>query len=585
MKLTKKRIGALLLCVVMLLSLLGCAPKEPKPNTDGNEEIVIPEIEDVPKEATEINVLDYGVDNTGEKDMTGLLTALHNKSAETGLPVYYPNGVYMFNGATLDFSGGVEFESTDQVIVCNSNSRVPIFNFDDAGNFIGLMQNHLELQYGQDEWKDSGSLLSPPLSEAEYETKVDLLAYWYNDFGLKSTAIAQGRNGWLGNFDWRWNHSDCEDLGTELQPYDPYNAELHPLLGYYRGDDPVVLDWICYWLREYGIDQTAPFVGVGLNAKNWEDPACSYHWIYQLLENTPNAKGMDFAFFLESSSYSANFDRVKQSWWRTFDTFYFNKKYKDMVYCYEEDDKRYPVVMLWDETSFVYSWDDPSLMLELYLAAGEAFQDKGYDGVCIMANSSAAEIFLSEEQRIALAEAGVKWLACDYSGNALASASDYKGRVDAFYKLQQIDRVYGVATGLNSHVSNDAGYAWGGSNALDFGRWLSKAVKATLENEERAKIVTCYNVSEWTEGGHSLIPTVASRFSYLDAVKRKIVVGMEDEDEDEELDGAEDEDSATSTTEKTTKKTTTTKKSTKKTTTTTKKTTTTAKTKATKSTK
>lgn len=531
MKLTKKRFLALLLCGVMLLSLIGCTPKDKQPD-GGDEEIEIPEIEEVPQEATRIDVLDYGVDNTGEKDMTGLLTALHNKSAETGLPVYYPNGIYQFNGATLDFSGGVEFESTDQVFVCNANSNVPIFSFDDAGNFIGLMQNHLELQYGQDEWKLSGSLVSPPLSDAKYEAKVDVLAYWYNDFGLQSTALAGGRNGWLGNYDWRWNHTDCENLGTELKPYDPYNTMLHPLLGFYRGDDPVVLDWICYWLQEYGVEQTAPFLGVGLNPKNWEDPACSYHWVYQLLNHTPNAKTMEFAFFLESSSYSANFDRVKKSWWRTFDTFYFNDDYADMVYCYEEDDKRYPVVMLWDETSFMYSWEQPELLVDLYTQTAEAFQDNGYDGVCIMACTAIGDMLFTTDHMVALSEAGVKWFATDYPCNALNDGNDYPARVDRFTKLtEQPYRLYGVATGLDSHVSHDSQYYWEGSSAYDFGRWLQQAVDATLEDENRAKIITCYNVSEWTEGGVSLIPTVANRFGYLQQIREWAITPIVDDKE------------------------------------------------------
>jgi len=373
-------------------------------------------------------------------------------------------------------------------------------------------------------------LVSPPLSDAEYETKVDVLAYWYNDFGLKSTALASGRNGWVGHYDWRWNHSDCENLGTELKPYDPYNPALHPLLGYYRGDDPVVLDWICYWLQEYGIQQTAPFLGVGLDTAKWEDPACGYHWVYQLLNHTPNAKTMQFAFFMESSSYSANFERVKTSWWRTFDTFYFNEEYKDMVYCYEEEDKRYPVLMIWDEMSFLYSWDNSELVMDLYIEAAQAFQENGYDGVCIMANKSAMDFLLDEGAKADLAEKGVKWLACDYPSNALNEAADYPSKVDKFTKLtNDTHRLYGVATGLDSHPSHESGYYWNGSTAYDFGRWLSAAIDATLEDENRVKIVTCYNVSEWTEGGVSLIPTVANRFGYLDMIREFAVVKADDD--------------------------------------------------------
>ncbi len=534
---TTQRLMALFAGVTLMLTLVGC-----KPNTKSDDADELPHVTDVPKDTTQINVVKNGVDNTGKTDMTGLLTALHIKSAESGVPVYYPDGTYLFNGATLDLSGGVIFESQDGVCIRNSQSGRSIVQFDDAGNLIGLMQNHLELLCNQDEWVESGSLVSPPLSSADYETKVDLLAYWYNDFGLQSTAIANGRNGWLGNYDWRWNHSDCLSLGTEQKPYDPYNADLHPLLGYYRGDDPVVLDWICYWLQEYGVAQTAPFVGNGLDTKKWEDPACSYHWVYQLLNHTPNAKTMQFAFFLESGSYQSDVERLKTSWWQTFNTFYFNKEYQDMVYCYEKDGKRYPVVLIWDETALLYSWGETKPIVDLYVEVAEAFKAKGYGGVCVMAASQALSYNASEEEKLQLAEKGVMWFACDYPSNATDKVDSYSGRVDSFKALREDNRLYSVATGLHSHISHDSAWHCPGSSPFLFGEWLANVVEESqLAVETRPQIVTCYNVSEWTEGGPGLIPTLGNRFGYLEEVRDNIVITDETE---EETDADETDDAA-----------------------------------------
>ena len=65
-----------------------------------------------PDYPAEINVVTYGADPTGKTDSTAVLTRLH----ATGKKIYYPNGTYLFNGLTLDLSGGVRFQSKDGVL-------------------------------------------------------------------------------------------------------------------------------------------------------------------------------------------------------------------------------------------------------------------------------------------------------------------------------------------------------------------------------------------------------------------------------------------------------------------------------------
>lgn len=521
MKQTIKRWLSLLACLLLVLSLAACggSPKDPQED--------LPPEQKIPEEATEINAVEYGVDNTGYHDMTGKMIVMHRQSAKTGLPVYYPNGTYLFNGDTLDFSAGVRFESTDKVFVRNSISEMPIFSFDDAGNFIGLMHNHLELNFNQEGYVDNGSLVSPPLSTATYQTRVDVLPYWYNDFGLQHTALANGKNGWTGWYDWRWNHHDCEELGTPQKPYDPYNPELHPLLGYYRGDDPVALDWICYWLQEYGLKQAAPFIGTSMNSEKWTDPSCGYHWIYQLLNHTPNAKQMKFAFYLQSSSYNASIESIEKSWWTTFNTFYFNEEYKDMVYCYTAKEKRYPVVLLWDELAMWSSAGSPESLITLYKKVAQAFKDHGYDGVCVIAHKAGFTDPSSASMRLDMSESGVVWLGADYAGNAIGLGDTYEKRVSSFLPDNVTSRLYGVATGLHSHMAHDSEWECPGSTPDSFYQWMDQAVQATITDADRAQIVTCYNVSEWAEGGNSLIPTVGNRFGYLKAVRDAIVIQEE----------------------------------------------------------
>lgn len=640
-----------------------------------------------------IVVTDRGVKNDGSVDVTAQLTALH----ATGKKIYYPNGTYLFNGNTLDFSGGVEFESADGVIIRNSISDTPIVNFDDNGNLIGLMHNHLETKFKKMvlSTATSGNLVSPPISTANYDTKVDFLPYWYNDFGLYTRrATGAGSIAW---YDWSWNHhmntktptfyitrtvgygssetkseysfttnttvsniavyqptgsnptvrpssvttysnltiepvsttsngkvmykanslnqslsgktyestyavqfttsrpaewssdevvtfstADREDFfitstgvtylktaltyaqsglatsdsitytvylqynndnatrtvsiyanGQQMLKSDGtpatfqstiYDDDLHPLLGWYRGDEPVVLDWQCYWLREHGVNQTILIDQDGWDATKWTTSTDADYWIYQLLNNTPNAKHMDFALQFDARSYSATEESLWTSWETVMNNFYFNSAYKDMVYCYEKGGKRYPVVFLWDEKSIRLSLDGstsatqtamPNLQA-LYKRVADAFIDNGYGGVCFLARNACASNHVA-----ALNSNNVMWFAADYS---TGSGSTYADRVNNFTTASSVNKVYAVATGANTHGPHPSQWYCPGSTPALFGQWVKKAVQYTTANTARPQMITCYNVSEWSEGGPGLVPTVGNNFGYLEAIRDNIVI-------------------------------------------------------------
>ena len=465
-----------------------------------------------------INVGKLGVDKTGATDVTAQLTALH----ATGKRIYYPNGTYLFNGRTLDFSGGVQFESINGVCIRNSISNVPVVNVDDNGNLIGLMQNHLEQQYtrgsSNDRSKD-GNLVSPPLSHASYNTKADFLAYWYNDFGLTFTAKTTNvRDYWIGWYDWRWNHHGCESLGSGFDSYDPTR---HPLLGWYHGDDPVVLDWICYWLREYGIGQVCTLTPV-IDTDNWSNPANQGNWMYQLLHNVPNAEGMKFCTEAYSSEYGTNYATLEALWTMTFNTVY--RDHPERAYCYVKDNKRYPVVFLWDEQSIRFAIDydrpfNPTEMVRLYTMAANYFKDLGFDGVCFLAGLP----YLTDNASVlaTLNANDVLWYATAYPTNCMGNGSTYGERVNNFVTLPS-SSAYGVATAVNTHTPHPSKWVCPGNTPALFGSLVNKAVNAIYANNN-PRLITCYNISEWAEGGTGLVPTVADRFGYLQAIRDAIV--------------------------------------------------------------
>jgi FPC/CPF motif-containing protein YcgG len=49
--------------------------------------------------------------------------------------------------------------------------------------------------------------------------------------------------------------TNADQISKNFEPYDP---SRHPMLGWYKGDDPNVLDWQCYWLVKYGVTAVIP---------------------------------------------------------------------------------------------------------------------------------------------------------------------------------------------------------------------------------------------------------------------------------------------------------------------------------------
>ena len=519
-----KRVLALVACLLLSFSLVACGGGEGGGDKVDNKKM--------------IDAVGYGVDTTGATDMTQKMVALHKEAAKQGKMVYYPNGTYLFNGATLDFSTGVKFESQDGVLIRNSISDTPIVNFDKSGALIGLMHNHLEDSKGF--YVISGSIVSPPLSEANVETEIDMVPYWYNDFGLQSSG---GAETW---FTWDWNYQSagtrCTNCGGKVakgeNPYAPgkcatcgqpgtvdqYDATRHPLLGWYRGDEVEVLDWQAYWLLEHGMNQTILLGHV--DPATWDDRNNSTYWVNQLLNKTKNGQKMKFALQVASSNYGATEAEVRTAWWTDFQNFYLNETYKDRVYTYNKDGKEYAVISLWDEQSLRFGMGNrnngvgEALIIQLYKDVAQTFKEKGFDGICILARTPC---FTTNTAVIAeLAAHDILWYSAGYPSNYLGSGVTYEDRVNGFYEPASTDTVYAVAMGLHTHDPHPSQWVCPGNTPELFNTWITKAINSIKNNPARPKMITCYNVSEWHEGGAGLAPTVGDGYAYLEAIKAAV---------------------------------------------------------------
>ncbi len=459
-----------------------------------------------------IDVVARGADPGGRRDATDVLTRLHR----LGRPVYYRDGTYRFNGATLDFSGGVRFESAAGVVIRNDISPSPIVVFDDDGNLIGLQQNHLE-QNEQDLGGPlpvrSGSLVPPPPAAPVAAPPVDILAHWYNDFGLECRRVNLG-SGWIGWYYWSWNFHGASGDG-----YDP---SRHPLLGFYRGDDPVVLDWQCRWLYEYGVtgvvlcwssrESAAALTG-------WDRPASPVYWLHQLFNRTPHFKRLKYVMWAPTPwlpSTPENRAKVERGWLALIENIYL--RYPN-CYSYRVGGRRYPVLYLWEEGAIRGVFDNyrgAEKTHAFYARIARRFQEAGFDGVALFARHPHMP---GAAERARLEQAGVRHFRAYYSDPLGRGPRTYRDLVDQFEPPSDPYTVVNVVTAHHSHTPHPSRWKCPGSTPALFRALLSKAVRHVRSRSALPQVITCYNVAEWAEGGPGLQPNMRDRFGYLEAVR------------------------------------------------------------------
>lgn len=463
------------------------------------------------------NVVDYGADPTGVQDSTAALERAH----AAGGKIFYPDGVYRFSGRALDLSGGVRFESADGVTVRNDVSPVNVLQFDDSGNLIGLMQNHLELDAGDlggNLPMDLGTLVRPPLSNADHATRVDLLAHWYNDFGLECTRAAGGAVGWLGWYYWSWNHHD-----TATGDYDPAR---HPLLGFYRGDDPVVLDWQCYWLREYGVTGVILYLPSGRSGGTligWERPAHRNHWVWQLFHNVPNFRGLRWVlcgFCRYIPSTSANRALVEAEWRALIEGVYLQN---EGFYAIERGGRRYPVIYVHEEAALRGIFDDyrgAAATATFYGRIADLFRAAGYGGVAVFARHAISDELLDRGE---MESRGVLRFRASYAADH-SSGETYAERVANYAPPNNPHTIVNTFTAKHTHPPHPSRWHCPGHTPELFEALLRKAVDH-VEQHDMPRIIACYNVAEWAEGGPGLQPNMQDRFGYLEAVRAVLLSG------------------------------------------------------------
>lgn len=394
---------------------------------------------------------------------------------------------------------------------------------DRDGNFIGIHHNYLETK------KDSpgptpaivqGAFVSPPISTAQGGA-VDIAAYWFNQFGIEWIRDGNGVNGNVAWYTWEWNHKDSSET-------DGHEQDRHPLLGWYRGDDPVVLDWQCYWLKEAGVTAII-LIGKDADYSAWATATTKEHWKFQLFTAVPNFQGLKYILpivydgltFPGLADLKTEFDLSITTILSVYEN----------AYTIQRDGKRYVVFFIWDSGELRTITDNLSgaTNLKAFLKyVADQVITLGYDGAAFLTRNASTTATLSNQEGVV-----DNWIYMlgDY-GNVYGAdqTTTFQNIVDTFGDTVPANYeiiVPNIMTARDSHSFHPSTFPNTGHTPALFRELVQKAVRLVgNQPEQHPNLITIYNVAEWAEGGPSLQPNMQDNFGYMDALRAGLQQGI-----------------------------------------------------------
>ena len=158
----------------------------------------------------------------------------------------------------------------------------------------------------------------------------------------------------------------------------------------------------------------------------------------------------------------------------------------------------------------------------------EKFKAHGYDGFAMLLRQRRGHCDEAFVKR--MADKDIILFTGYYEQGFLTWADMPKGRcydemVDAVAYPEAFDgRIAHVFTGAHTLGPHPSCWEHPGNTPEGFERLLRKTV-SFVERSGAPKMVTAYNVSEWSEGGPGIQPNVQDGFGYLNAIYNTVVEG------------------------------------------------------------
>lgn len=467
----------------------------------------------------EINVKQYGAAGDGVTDDTLSL----NAADATGLRYVLVNDTFVYDGDNLP---NIDNMRIDGATINDTFGDQCIYVDESSNKVIGLMHNYKQFtdrvaDGGSDTAQTTGNITTPPPAQATMQNAVNIAAFWYQDFGLERTRAAGGALGDLVWYYWLWNFSRPR---TDIDPLFVYDSNRHPTVGYYRGDDPKILGWQCYWLSHYGVNSVLPQVIGSITATSmtadWATPSHPDHWFYQYLVNTPNSRALKYGCWGDSAS-SHTTAEITNSWTDIINNIYAN--YRNYL-TVTKAGKTYAVFYVFDGEairgvfdSFVGETATRAFYTSMATAAQTAL---GVDGIYIMARIPTTTLIGDPT----LEAAGVLYAASKYELPSLSfDDGNYSNLIDHLDYKDTKERVEIMtqSTSADSQYPHPSAWIRPGSTGENFSRALKAAINQ-INAASETNLITIYNTSEWAEGGAGLMPTVGSGYEYLNAIKKAV---------------------------------------------------------------
>lgn len=362
---------------------------------------------------------------------------------------------------------------------------------------------------------------APPVTSVPAPRGIDVIAHWYNDFGLDSTALsATQANGSYTWYDWKWNKTTNTGDGVTTYGYD---QQRHPLQGFYKGDNANVLDWQCKWIAEAGVNAVSLVKTAGFHRTtsgvDWSDPASTNYWMYQLFHNCPNFQALRYIPWIAYDGTEANIYAQRD------EVIWLYSNYPN-GYTYTENGKTYAVVYIWDASVLRGALDNFSGAVDSIAhikALATAFQGIGYAGVAVLARNPewmTSGTYISRQEWL---DSGVLAFSTDYSNSQSSIISpDTYGNFSGYASKLRFNTSPAVVPNVNTsydtvypHPSNQN---LSGSTPALFGKALRRACDQIVR-DNKPRMVLINNMSEWAESGPGLIPNKQDGFGYLDQVR------------------------------------------------------------------
>ena len=368
--------------------------------------------------------------------------------------------------------------------------------------YIKVFQNENEQKYiTYGNYINFGEPSEPPLLDTILNKGFDIIAHFYNDFGLKSTAMSptQANGNWKW-YDWRWNFKDK----------DSYDSSRVPLLGYYQGDNRRTLDWILYWLGQSGVNVLSIVNPNGITMENWENENSTNHWLYVLINQCKNISSFKILPWILGAH-----NKTQNDYNNSIDNFLnFVSSYPCHTHTYNYNNKKYLCCFTWDLEGIRGAFDNYSgktNTINFLKNFTSEIQQLGYDGLCLLCRNPGTTIPMG----------------IDYINDGLLLYKAYYSNIDDTlstyeeYTNQEItdttNTVLNIMTAMKSSPEHTSTWNIPGTTPELFQKVLNRNIQHMIKYN-LPKMITIYNVSEWAEGGPGLIPNIKDGFGYLHAI-------------------------------------------------------------------